>query len=98
MALLNQVSTAVNDLSLHQALLIHFARTLYNFDKGLHELHAEATGVTVNELLLVDGHHLCYVSDEVKGLVVQYSIVDLLSQEVLHIGMMAFGEKLKKSQ
>ena len=52
LALLDQVTAAVNDLGFDKSLLVLLAGALNNLNQRAHELQAEGARVTVDELLL----------------------------------------------
>ena len=80
LALLDQVSAAVDDLGFDEPLLVLFARALNHLHKSRHQLQTERATVAVHELLLIHCHHLGYVTDEVEALLVGRAVgVRLLS-------------------
>ena len=66
LALLDEISAAVNDLGIDQPDLVHLARSLHRLDKCVNQLHAEVAAVAVDELLLIYSQHLGDVGDKVE--------------------------------
>lgn len=61
LALLNQVSAAVDDLGFDESSLVHLARSLHHFDESADKLIAKSARVAVDELFLVHTEHLGHV-------------------------------------
>lgn len=97
LALLNQVTAAVNDLGLDQSFLVELARTLHYLDQGVDQLHAQVARVAIYVLFFVDCEHLRHIRHEIEGLLVGCSVAkSLLSQVILKLSMVALSQQLNE--
>jgi len=84
LSLLDQVTTAVDDLCFDQTTLILFARPLNNFNQSIDYLQAKCARIAVDVLFFENAEHLCYIRYKIECFMVDDSVcLNLLPQIVL---------------
>ena len=99
LTLLYKISTAINNFGCNQSPLVHLTGSLNCFNESIDYLHAQRAAVAIDELLFVDCQHLSNVRDKIERTLIGNAVLqDLLTEEVLHLGVMTFTEELQETQ